>query len=305
METTKFKVILFYKYTHIKDPDKEVKAQRDVCKKLNIKGRMIIASEGINATLEGEEKSLKKYTDFLKEDRRFSDIHIKLSDGKGDAFTKLSIKHRREIVAMDLKDDIDPTKLTGKYLMVEELHHWFEEGKEFYIVDMRNDFEQLSGYFENSILPGMTQFRDLPKVIGKLKHLKGKTVLTVCTGGVRCEKASGFLIKNGFKDVYQLYGGIVTYMEKYPNENFLGSLYVFDGRLVIGFNRSDPKKVVVGECASCGDPSEDYVNCKDDYCHRHFIACEKCLDNEGKILCPMGCREYKKKKLYENKTQNA
>ena len=286
-----FKIALFYQYIKIDNPDQLVESQRSLCQSLNLKGRMIIAFEGINATLEGSPESIKKYCDELVKDPRFAGVHFKISDGTGNAFPKLSVKHRREIVAMDLgQDDIDPTKLTGKYLTAEELHLWFEEKKEFYIVDMRNDFEQVSGYFENSILPGLTQFRDLPKVLPKLAHLKNKTVVTVCTGGVRCEKASGFLVKNGFKEVYQLYGGIVTYMEKYPNQNFLGSLYVFDGRLVMGFNRDDPKRVIVGTCAACGKLSENYINCKDDYCHRHFICCESCLGEDGKRLCPMGCR---------------
>ena len=133
--------------------------------------------------------------------------------------------------------------------------------------------------------------------------MKNKTVLTVCTGGVRCEKASGFLITQGFSDVYQLDGGIVSYMEKYPNEDFKGKLYVFDGRVVMGtdaFYTDDPAhptsprlrgaSEIVGKCDSCGETSENFVNCANPVCHRHFIACEKCVEkNNGNILCPTGC----------------
>src|SRR6185369_5737909 len=115
-----------------------------------------------------------------------------------------------------------PNKLTGKRLKPEELHDWINSDKEFYIVDMRNGYEHLAGYFKGSILPAMDNFRDLPAFLKQIEHLKNKTVLTVCTGGVRCEKASGYLLANGFSDVYQLDGGIVTYMESYPNEDFLG-----------------------------------------------------------------------------------
>ena len=288
-----FKVVLFYKYVEIENPQKLREAQQEICQKLNLKGRMIVASEGINATLEGLEENIKEYCRQLLKDKRFAGTHIKISDGTGSAFPKLSIKVRSEIVASGV-DDLDLNKVTGKYITAEQLHNWIKDKKEFFIVDMRNDYEQVVGYFENSILSQMENFRELPKLLPKLKHLKGKTIVTVCTGGVRCEKASGFLVKNGFSDVYQLYGGIVTYMEKYPNEDFKGALYVFDNRLVMGFNMSDPKREIVGICASCGKSSENYINCKDDFCHRHFICCNDCVDENNKALCPMGCRDFSK-----------
>lgn len=303
--STVFKIILFYKYIDIDNPQKLMEEQRRICQKLGLLGRMIIAREGMNATLEGTEENIKKYCSHLLADPRFSETHIKISDGTGQAFPKLSIKVREEIVSSGV-DGLDWNKWRGKYILSEQLHDWIINGRKFYLVDMRNDYEQKAGYFENSILSNMKNFRDLPKLLPKLKHLKGKTIVTVCTGGVRCEKASGFLVKNGFKKVYQLYGGIVTYMEKYPLEHFKGSLYVFDNRLVMGFNLDDPKREIVGKCASCGKGSENYINCQDDFCHRHFICCTECIrqDNESlrassskeltpsqnKAFCPMGCR---------------
>lgn len=288
-----FKIILYYKYISIDDPEKLMNQQRRLCQKLNLKGRIIIAKEGINSTLEGKAEDIKKYCEEFIKDSKFADTHIKLSDGTGEAFPKLSIKVRDEIVASGF-DDLDPNKITGKYITAEQLHDWIEQKKEFFIVDMRNDYEQTVGYFENSILSKMENFRDLPKLLPKLEHLKGKTIVTVCTGGVRCEKASGFLVKSGFNDVYQLYGGIVTYMEKYPNEHFKGALYVFDNRIVMGFNLEDPKREIISNCAKCNKPSENYINCKDDFCHRHFIACIDCVDQNNKLLCPMGCRDFSK-----------
>lgn len=286
-------IILFYKYTPIAEPEKLMQDQRLQCQKLGLKGRMLIANEGINATFEGTDEHIQMYLDNLLSQPQFGDIHIKKSIGTGSAFPKLSIKVRPEIVATHLEErDIDPTKVTGKYLTAEELHEWFGSNKEFYIVDMRNDFEQAVGVFKNSLKSGMGNFRDLPKVLDSLEHLKDKTILTVCTGGVRCEKASGFLVTNGFTDVYQLYGGIVTYMEKYPGEDFLGSLYVFDNRLVMGFHMDDPKREIIGRCVVCQSPSEHFINCRDGFCHRHFIVCENCLQGESAILCPMGCRDY-------------
>lgn len=290
-----FKIILFYKYTSIDDPTSLRDAQSSLCQTLNLKGRIIVSPEGINGTLEGEEQDINKYILNLSGDKRFKGIDFKISNGTGKAFPKLSVKARSEIVAGRLgEDDVKPWEVTGKYLHPEQLYDWIHSGKQFFIVDMRNDFEQQVGNFEGSILTKMTSFADLPKVAQKISHLKKKTIVTVCTGGVRCEKASGFLIKHGFSDVYQLNGGIVTYMEKYPNEDFNGALYVFDNRLVMGFNLTDPKRKIIGKCAKCNKPSENFINCSDHFCHRHFIACLGCLGGLEALLCPMGCRDYSK-----------
>ncbi len=294
MKQEKYTIILFYKYIQIDNPELLRISQRVLAEKLNLKGRMIIAHEGINGTFEGTAKQVELYVEKLLKDPRFSDVHIKRSEGTGNAFPKLSIKVRPEIVATHLgEDDVDPTKTTGKYIQAEELHEWIHSEKEFVIVDMRNDYEFNVGKFENSIFPDFNNFRDLKEKVSVLDNLKDKTIVTVCTGGVRCEKASGFLVKHGFNDVYQLYGGIVTYMEKYPGEDFQGSLYVFDSRLVMSFNMDDPNRKIIGTCVVCHKPSENYINCSFNFCHRHFIACKDCLKGEETMLCPMGCRDYK------------
>jgi UPF0176 protein len=291
MEATEYQIILFYKYVFIDNP-MEIKAWQDeICGDLGLTGRCIIAIEGINATFEGTKGNIKKYIKELEKDERFKNIHFKLSVGTGSAFPKLSIKVRKEIVSLHLGTcDINPNEITGIHLKPEELHNWIKTGREFYIVDMRNAYEHKVGYFENSILPPIENFRDLPKVIEQISHLKSKTVLTVCTGGVRCEKASGFLVTEGFTDVYQLDGGIVSYMEKYPNEDFKGKLYVFDGRVTMGFYTDDARHAIVGKCDACGEQSENYVNCDNPVCHRHFINCVRCLaNNDGKAFCAGGC----------------
>ncbi len=217
-----YKIILFYKYVDIENPEKEMHEQRDLCLRLGLKGRTIIAKEGINATLEGTVENIKKYMGVMKSDPRFSDIHWKISEGTGTAFPKLSVKVRNEIVSLHLGDkDVNPNIVTGKYLTPEELHAWIhDEKKEFYIIDMRNDYETKSGYFENSIFPQLSNFRDLNQALPMLDNLRDKTIVTVCTGGVRCEKASGFLVTQGFTNVYQLKGGIVSYMGKISQSRF-------------------------------------------------------------------------------------
>ncbi|MBI2013820.1 MAG: rhodanese-related sulfurtransferase [Candidatus Colwellbacteria bacterium] len=285
-----FKVILYYKYVLVADPIKAVQDQRELCLRLGLKGRILISKEGINGTLEGTKDNIAKYVEAMNSDELFSGIHFKYSDGTGASFLKLSIKAREEIVTSGLgTEENAENRITGKYLKPEELKKWIESGKEFYIVDMRNDYEQKSGYFEGSILSNVPNFRDIPKFLPKIKHLKDKEILTVCTGGVRCEKASGYLMQNGFENVYQLEGGIHSYMEKYPNEDFKGKLYVFDKRILIGFNTEDSRHEVVSSCERCGVKSENYVNCAYDVCHRHYIICEECYKKSGGF-CNLKCR---------------
>jgi UPF0176 protein len=289
--TDQYQILLFYKYVHISDPVAVMNWQRELCTKYGFKGRLIVASEGINFTLEGKTEDTEAYIKELETDSRFKNIHFKKSAGTGNAFPKLSVKVRSEIVSLHLGTcDINPNEVTGVHLKPEELHEWIKNKKEFYIIDMRNVYEHKVGHFEGSVCPPMDNFRDLPKFVESIAHLKHKTVLTVCTGGIRCEKASGYLLTQGFTDVYQLSGGIVSYMEKYPNEDFQGKLYVFDKRIVMGFYTNDPKHKVIGKCESCETPSENFINCEQLGCHRHFIICENCIEkNGGKLKCPGQC----------------
>jgi len=286
-----FQILLYYKYVHIENPEEVMTWQRQMCQELGMTGRIIIAPEGINATAEGTTENTETYIRRVQEDNRFSGINFKRSFGTGNAFPKLSVKVRSEIVGLKLGDkDINPNEVTGKHLSAEELHKWFESDQEFYIVDMRNDYEHASGHFVNSIFPKLTNFRDLPDVLPDLIHLKDKKVLTVCTGGVRCEKASGFLVANGFSDVYQLKDGIVSYMERYPNQHFLGKLYVFDNRILMGFNTDSSEHIIVGRCVKCSKSEETYTNCAYSPCHLQLICCDDCLAaHDCAIYCSEKC----------------
>ncbi len=289
-----YQILLFYKYVHIVDPVAVRDWLRKLCEDLGLKGRLIVATEGLNITLEGTTENTETFIKEMEKDDRFLNIHMKRSGGTGDAFPRLSVKVRNEIVSLHLGVcDINPNELTGIHLKPAELHQWIADNKEFYIVDMRNAYEHAVGRFAGSVCPPMNNFRDLQKMVKSLAHLKDKTVLTVCTGGVRCEKASGYLLSEGFTDVYQLDGGIVSYMEQYPNEDFEGKLYVFDGRVTMGFYTDDPKHVIVGRCEGCDAPSENIVDCRDQGCNGQFIICEDCeqkqVAKKGITYCPKGC----------------
>lgn len=252
-----YKVLLFYKYVTIKNAPELMVYFRGVCEALSLKGRIIIAEEGINGTLEGKTDSTEKFLEIFLADRRFKNIDVKKSEGMGNAFPKLSIKVRDEIVSTKFPKSIDPRKKTGKPLKAEEFHSWYESGKDFVVIDMRNSYEIKSGHFEKTIDPGLVASRDLPNVIEKLRIHQDKTIVTTCTGGVRCEKMSAYLLKEGFKDVYQLHNGMHSYMEKYPGKHFKGTLYTFDNRKVMDFGR---EREVIGKCEDCTAATEDYYD---------------------------------------------
>ena len=322
MPTPDYTIILFYNYVRITDPELLASEQRTICTELGLKGRVIIAHEGVNITLEGTTENIEKYCVAFLADSRFADTHIKKSAGTGASFPKLSVKVRKEIVSLHLppEKELHPRDTAGTYITADQFHELLEKKArgedDFEIIDMRNDYEHEVGHFKGSILPPLHHFRDLPHVLPTLPHveaLKEKKIIAVCTGGVRCEKATGYLIKEGFKNVYQLHGGIVTYMEKYeksvdvadspvslaaaaakPAGNFLGSLYVFDDRITMAF-ASKEARGVIGKCARCGVASEHYVNCANQDCHRHFIICDMCTlgePREGLVsgpVCSLAC----------------
>jgi UPF0176 protein len=288
----KYEILLFYKYIYIDDPISVCESQRQLCKELGLKGRIIVAHNGINGTVEGEHESVRLYIKSIKKDKNFSDIVFKTSEGTGSAFPKLQVKVRKDLVSDHTAEwGIEPSEITGQYISAEELHQWIKMKKDFYIMDMRNDYEHNAGRFEGSVLPPIETFRDLPKVLPELKKYNDRPIVTVCTGGIRCERASGLLLKNGFKNIYQLKDGIVTYMEKYPNEDFKGRLYVFDNRILMSPIKDNYE--IVGRCSACGNPSEEYINCSNNTCHRHLIVCSNCRKPDGSVTCSQGCRMMK------------
>lgn len=279
-----YEILLYYIYIKVKDPEALHAIQRTLCEKLNLKGRIIISHEGINGTVGGLKKDTQAYIDACAKDELLKNMQFKRSEGVEDAFPKLSIKVRNELVGAKLGDeDINPNMVTGTHLSSDILHTWFQNNKDFVIIDMRNSYEFNFGRFKNSIDPGMRRFDELKNKVQELENLKNKTVLTVCTGGVRCEKASGYLIEKGFKDVYQLDGGIVSYMEKYPGQNYDGSLFVFDKRKVMHFNGKD--HTPIASCDYCETTCERFTNCANSKCNKKGNACYACIKKGEKRLC--------------------
>ncbi len=288
-----YQVLLFYKYVDVAEPEALAQALRAKAQELSLLGRVLVATEGINGTLEGKTEDTEQFAKwFLSKECAngiFSDVSVKRSEGTGDAFPKLSVKVREEIVGTKFsKEDACPQVRTAPRISAEELRNWFENNEDFTIIDMRNDYEYASGHFKGSIDPGLQASRDLPEKLPELeaKGLKKKKVLTVCTGGIRCEKMSAYLMNNGFEDVYQLEDGIHGYMQKYPGKDFVGALYTFDKRKTMDFGG---EREVVGTCYLCEAKTEEYVNCANDLCHRHFLVCAECQTGP-KTYCSELCQ---------------
>lgn len=289
MKKEAYQIVLFYKYVEIEDPEQLRLDQLQLQQNLGMTGRSIVSHEGVNMTMEATQENMEKYLDTMRSDKRFADIDFKVSPGTGEAFPKLSIKVRSEIVSTNLGDeDVNPNECTGTHLTPQQTHDLIHGDEEVVLVDMRNDYEQQVGMFEGALDSGMRNFRDLPETAEKLKDLKDKKIITYCTGGVRCEKASGYLKKKGFKDVSQMDGGIVRYLEAFDGKDFNGRLYVFDQRVTM-----DPfgHHKVIGRCDRCGIHSEDYINCAYKPCNKHMICCSRCRVGEDKGFCDEQCEE--------------
>ncbi|MGY0693640.1 oxygen-dependent tRNA uridine(34) hydroxylase TrhO [Virgibacillus sp. FSP13] len=288
-ESKQYQVLLYYKYVQIEDPEEFTMQHLQFCKDLELKGRVLVAHEGINGTVSGTIEQTKKYMETLKNDPRFADMVFKIDAHDGHAFKKMHVRHRKEIVTLRLNEDIDPHQTTGKYLEPNEFYEAMQD-EDTIVLDARNDYEYDLGHFRGAIRPDVETFRELPQWVKENKHLiEGKRVLTYCTGGIRCEKFSGWLLKEGFEDVGQLHGGIVTYGKdpQVQGELWDGQCYVFDERISVPVNQNE--HVVVGVDYFDGKPCERYVNCANPDCNKQILCSE---ENEHKYMrgCTHECR---------------
>jgi UPF0176 protein len=270
------KVILYYKYVDIQYPEQIRKWQRALCESLSLKGRIILAHEGINGTVSGAQESVEKYIEAMNSHDLFQDIDFKMGSVVQSAFPKLKISVKNEIVHLGVDPEMVTVRDSGRRLTPDETHQLLTNPpKNFVFIDTRNDYEIAIGKFNHSIDPNLKTFRELPKYIDdNLESFKDKTVLMTCTGGVRCERATAYLKqKNVARDVLHMDGGIHRYIEKYPDGHFRGKNYVFDQRIAVAANND-----VLGTCHHCQKPCDDYTNCLNVLCNNHFISCKNCVD---------------------------
>lgn len=274
-------IILFYKFVTIESPDGLCAAQKELCTALGLQGRLLIAHEGINGTFEGTRAHVEAYKQALRNDSRFQDMGFKESAGTGTAFHKLDIRVRSEVVTLGA-GSFDIAAETAPEISAEELQALYASGEDFVVLDLRNDYEIESGAFEKTVHPHLRNFRDLPQKIESIAPLKNKKVITVCTGGIRCEKATCLLKREGFENMYQLKDGIHTYMQKFPGSHFKGTLFVFDNRMVTPVVENAPRDII-GKCQYCHAASEDYYSDDTQRPSLKVICCPACLKEHTEL----------------------
>ncbi|CAM3625943.1 rhodanese-related sulfurtransferase [Smaragdicoccus niigatensis] len=275
------KILLFYVFTPLADPEAIRLWQKTVCEMNDVKGRIIVSPHGINVTVGGELDNVKGYLKATRAYLPFRWADVKWANGTGNDFPRLSVKARDEIVTFGTPDElkVDENGIVGGgvHLKPEQVHELVaERGDDVVFIDGRNAYEAEIGRFKNAIIPPIETTRDFLEVIdsGVYDHLKTRPIVTYCTGGVRCEVLSALMKNRGFEEVYQIEGGIVRYGEKFGDKGLWeGSLYVFDGRISTTFS---PDAKIISKCALCGEPTDRYENYPDENGRELKLVCLEC-----------------------------
>ncbi len=280
--------ITFYKFVKIKDL-KALKEKLDAYvldENKILRGKILVAGEGITGYMSGLKTDIKEFEDFIHSIEGFEDIWFKHNPTNRLNSKRMNVKIRKETITM--KKDYDYSN-TGTHLSPEKLDEWYENDEDFVIIDTRNDYEYEVGHFKNAVPLPIKEFTEFPKAMDDIKDkVKGKKIVTYCTGGIRCEKATAWMKENGYEDVYQVEGGIVNYGLKRGQGNWEGKCFVFDNRGAISMSEEDQIKELNDEqCSVCYVPSTDRHICPQ--CSVEFTMCPKCMplmDN----CCSKFCR---------------
>lgn len=269
------KILLFYLYTSVENPEEIRLWQKELCTKLALTGRIILAHEGINGTLGGSRESAEQYKKEMLNHPLFAAIDFKESDGDAHHFPRLRIVIKKEIVNLGLDPITINAQNGGVHLTPQQTHELLNNKPENLVVlDGRNYYEARVGKFTDAITPEIQNFRDFPEYIdNNVEIFKDKTVLMYCTGGIRCERASAYLKSKGVtKEVYQVAGGIHRYVEQFPEGHFRGKNYVFDGRITQKITND-----ILATCDTCATSCDEYTNCINAACNKQIILCDPCI----------------------------
>lgn len=291
------KILLYYKFTPVKDPQVVMLWQKNLTDGLNLRGRILISEQGINGTVGGELEDLKSYIKATKQLTGFKDIVFKWSDGGREDFPRMSVKVRRELVGFQNSEDeieVNENGVVGGgiHIKPKQVHEMIEQfGDDVVFFDGRNAHEAKIGKFKNAVVPNTNTSRDFIAELESDKYddIKDKKVITYCTGGIRCEAISAMMKKRGFKDVYQIDGGIVKYGEAYGDDGLWeGSLRVFDDRMTVQFS---DHAATIGECTHCNGKTSNFENCAFANCNDLVLICEECKTNPDLLFHTKACRE--------------
>ncbi len=293
----KYRTLLYYCYTTIDDAEIFASTHLKFCKKLQLTGRIIVAREGLNGTVSGTAEACDLYMQELVRDPRFAAIDFKIDEVDEPSFARLHCRYKPEIVHLGLgeAENIDPQVQTGIHLEPRDFLD-FKDRDDVVILDVRSNYEHELGHFKNAVRLDLVNFRDFPSKINELAKYKGKKIITYCTGGIKCEKASALLLREGFRDVYQLSGGIIKYGKVAGGKDFDGKCYVFDNRLGVDVNSVNPS--IISTCKTCGIVSPRMINCANPKCNEHFLQCEECGTNTDGC-CSEPCQQHPLKRHYD------
>lgn len=288
-ETTPRTTISFYRYFTIDDPQAFRNELYIVLEKLKVFGRIYVASEGINAQISVPSDHFDELRMALNDFPGLKDLRLNIAvDDDGKSFWVLKIKVREKIVADGITDDSFSMENKGRYVNAEQMNALMED-ESTVVIDMRNHYEFEVGHFNNAIeIPSDTFREQLPMAVEMMKDAKDKNIIMYCTGGIRCEKASAYMLHHGFTNVFHLEGGIINYARQVKElgigSQFIGKNFVFDNRL--GERITDD---VIAQCHQCGQPADNHTNCKNDGCHLLFIQCAACA-GQYQGCCSEECR---------------
>jgi len=292
-DKSQYQVLAYYFYTRVPDAEEFAIHHLKYCQQLGIVGRIYIAKEGINGTISGTIAQCATYMDDLQSDPRFEGVDFKIDPVSQPAFNRIHVRHKKELVYSGLKT-IDPNRRTGKHIDGKTAQEMMQD-QNVVLLDVRSNYETRLGKFKNAITLDIENFREFPEKVKTLENLKDKKVITYCTGGIKCEKASAFLLENGFEDVYQMHNGIIGYANDTGGKDFEGVLYVFDGRVTVPINQVNP--TLIAKCIACGTPTSRNLNCANVTCNDQFNMCEACADKmEG--CCSNACMHAEGKRIY-------
>ncbi|NNC95493.1 MAG: rhodanese-related sulfurtransferase [Chitinophagales bacterium] len=267
-----FQTLLYYKYCRINDAEKFAVLHLNFCKSLRLKGRILVSEEGINGTVSGPVIQCKKYMDQLKNDPIFHGIEFKIDEVDEVSFDKMHVRYKSEIVNLGCPD-VDPTNSDVPHLSASEVLE-MKDKEDVVMLDVRNKVEYELGKFKDALTLDIDTFREFPEHLNEIEEYKDKKIIAYCTGGIRCEKATLVMKNMGFKNVYQIDGGIFKYGREAGGRDFEGKMYVFDKRLAVDVNDVNPK--VISKCRICDSTTSKMVNCANPECNEHFVLCEDC-----------------------------
>ncbi len=294
---TKYQTLLYYCYSTIENAEQFAADHLSFCKSLGLVGRIIVADEGLNGTVSGTAEACSRYMAAVHADPRFAKTEFKIDEVEEPSFIKMHCRYKAEIVHSGLRDPhiINPEQRTGIHLEPKDFLE-MKDRDDVVILDVRSNYEHSLGKFKNAVTLDIENFRDFPSKINELAKYKDKKILTYCTGGIKCEKASALLLHEGFTDVYQLHGGIIKYGKEAGGKDFEGKCYVFDNRVAVEVNTVNP--VVISRCRNCDKVTAKMINCANPECNEHFTQCDECgwsLDG----CCSAECREHPRKRPYD------